>query len=167
MLQLMTDGVPNRKLTKTSKASQSQARRWQREKKLERVLPTHVWRWIRMGVVAPELRQYVLARSEHAAAMIEDLGGEDSLTAMERATLDGWLQSQVVADVLFARFLQTADVNVAQEITRYTNTARSQLSLLGLERRHKKTLELSEYTAAFDAEKVAQSATQDVEATPA
>ena len=126
---------------------------------MERVLPTHAWRWIRTGVIALPLRRYVKARSEQVAGMMEDLGGVDAITTMERAALDGWLQAQVVADVLFSRFLQTEDVKYVANVTQYLNTARSQLALIGVHRRASEVLNVTEYLSAKSAKKSSENAT--------
>ena len=145
----------------STKRSEAQRRRRKREKELESARPAHVTRWVRTGMVAPELRRYVLDRAEHVAAMVQDLGGPEEVSAMERAILDGWFQAQVAADVEFARFIRTDDPAPLDAVSRHLNTARSQLSALGLRRRQKSVMGLSEY---LEAKKSPHSASSDASA---
>ncbi len=113
-----------------------------------RARPAHVDRWAREGAVAPELRPILEARAHQAEAMVQDLGGPDAVTALQRGVLDTWLQAQVTADVAFARFVRGEATEVPERLMTALNAARSALVSLGLERRAREVQSLEDYLRA-------------------
>lgn len=135
--------------------SEGQLRRLDRE----RPAPIHIVRWVHQGLVAEPLRRIVSERIAHLAEMVQDLGGEEHVTAMERAVLQGWLVAQVAADAEFGRYLRSDDPAALERVTAFINTARGALIALGLQRRERDvTPKLAEYIKRHDAETVAGAA---------
>jgi hypothetical protein len=97
--------------------------------------------------VAEALRPILEARALHAEAMVQDLGGPDELTAMQKGILEGWLQAQVAADAEFARFVRDRDTAALKRLATFLNSARANLTALGLHRRAKEIPDLAAYLA--------------------
>ena len=70
-------------------------------------------RWIRDGIVAPELVPIIEARADQAEQIVEDLGGPDEVTAMQRGIIDGYTKAMVAADVEWLSLVTRA---VVQEL---------------------------------------------------
>ncbi len=124
--------------------------RWHaRRREAARVRPTHVDRWMRDGAVHPALRPIVAARASQVEQMVQDLGGPDEVTAMQRGVLEGWIQAQVAADVEFSRLIQDPKAEIPERLLTGINSARSALVALGLTRRARDlTPSVTEYLAA-------------------
>ena len=118
-----------------------------RQRERRRIRPTHVDKWLRKREVADALRPILEARALHAEAMVQDLGGPDELTAMQKGVLEGWLQAQVAADAEFLRFVRDQDLTALERLATFLNTARANLSALGLHRRAKEIPDLQAYLA--------------------
>lgn len=106
-------------------------------RKLEAALvrPSHVDQWLRAGIVAPSIRPILEVRASQVESMIEDLGGVDEATNMQKRVLDGWLQSQVCADLLFQKLAQDPKSEVPDKLLSSLNTSRAALVAIGLGRR--------------------------------
>ncbi len=77
-------------------------RAWQKKREREGARPAHMDTWLREGRVAPELRPILGVRAKQDERMVQNLGGVDVVTAMQKAHRDGWLHAKVAADVEFA-----------------------------------------------------------------
>jgi hypothetical protein len=124
---------------------------WQKRRKYRRALaPMHVQEWLDTRQVCPALVPIVTARADHAARMVEELGGPDAVTAMQRAALDQWLAAQVAADACVLQFWRDGSLTTraADRMTAYLGAARNALALLGMERRERNALDVRAYLAA-------------------
>ena len=118
-----------------------------RQRERRRVRPTHVDKWLRKREVADALRPIVEARAVHAEAIVQDLGGVEELTGMQRGILEGWYMAQVAADAEFLRFVRDQDLTALERLATFLNTARANLSALGLHRRAREIPNLQTYLA--------------------
>lgn len=132
--------------------SEGVKRAWARRKALTTPRPAQVTRWQETGEVAPELAAMVEVRARQAEAMVQDLGGAEELSALERAILDGWLQAQVAADVEFGRLARGETEGAPERLLTALNTARANLMALGLRRRAKPVMGVQEYLAKASGE---------------
>jgi len=114
--------------------------------------PSHVDTWKRTGVITPQLRPIVERRAAQVEAMVQDLGGPSEVTAMQRATLDTWIQAMVGADTQFQRLLTGEVTEVPERLVTCLNAARAALVVIGMERRQREVASLSDYLAAKKAE---------------
>ncbi len=96
--------------------------------------PAHVARWLKYGIVAPELVPIVQYRSKHVEMIVTDLGGSSEVTAMQRGVLDAWIAAQVASDVELQRLLRDPKAEVPERLMTALNAARAALALLGLHR---------------------------------
>ncbi len=107
--------------------------------------PVHVDRWIKDGIVVPELVPIIEARAAQAEAIVQDLGGPDEVTAMQRGMIDGLVKALVAADVEFARMARGEIKGAPDRLATFLNTARANLVALGLHRRSKKVVDITDY----------------------
>lgn len=94
-----------------------------------------VTRWLRLGVVSEQLRPIVRTRLGQREQMIEDMGGAEYVSMMQRAALDTWMQAQVAADAEWRRYVAEDDRLALERLSTLLNTARAALVAVGLERR--------------------------------
>jgi hypothetical protein len=107
--------------------------------------PAHVDRWLQGGEVPAELRTILEIRASQVEAMVQDLGGADEVSGMERALLDGWLKATVAADVEFMRLVRGDTDGAPERLATYLNTARANLTSLGIRRRTRPVMSIDEY----------------------
>ena len=123
-----------------------------RRREEAQVRPAHVHDWLREGIVHHRLRPFVKARAAMFVGILQDLGGSEVVTGMQKGILEGWLQAQVAADAAFARFVTTDDSAALVRLATFLNTSRSALIALGLERRARDvTPNLEDYLAQREA----------------
>ena len=107
--------------------------------------PAHVDRWIERGEVPAELAALLDVRASQVEAMVQDLGGPEEVSAMERALLDGWLKAAVAADVEFSRLARGETEGATERLATFLNSARANLMALGIRRRARPVMEVGEY----------------------
>lgn len=123
-----------------------------------------VSRWLKVGAVSEQLRPIVRTRLGQREQMVEDLGGAEHVSQMQRAALDTWMQAQVAADAEWRRYIAEDDRGALERLSTLLNTARAALVAVGLERRARDvTLDLSAYLDHRDAP-APRSATIELEA---
>ena len=105
-------------------------------KRKRRVTPKALAHFSKAGLVCEELRPIVALRREQYGFMLDDLGGIEEVTQLQRAVLDGWLYAQIAADAQISRILEHPHAErLPERLATLLNTARSNLLALGLERR--------------------------------
>jgi hypothetical protein len=112
------------------------------------VRPAHIDAWIESGVVHRSLRPILEVRAAQVEAMVQDLGGEGEVTTLQHGVLEGWLQAQTVADVVFQGFARNPQGEIPERLLSAINSARSALLALGLQRRAKRVPSLADYMKA-------------------
>ena len=119
---------------------------------------THTIKWIKGSDVAAPLKPFVAARRKEIREIIEDLGGEGEVTAMQRGLLDGYFKSAVCVDSEFYRFAATQDPEALLHINKYIATCTKILTTLGLNRRAKQVPSLNDYVKTVDTSAVEEKA---------
>lgn len=143
-----------------NRRSEAARRGWQRHRERAQLQPSQIARWRRDGVVSASMTPILDAAVDLYAAMVQDLGGVDQVSAMQRAALDGWLAARIAVDAELQLLLQDGDTSRREKLATFLNSARAHLAALGLERRARDVTDLDHYEAALDARDRIETTTQ-------
>jgi hypothetical protein len=115
-----------------------------RRRSSARIRPRDLDRLRRDAQVAAAVRPLLRVAEDETIAVIEDLGGEDCVSAQQRALVDDLAWLGLVLRTMMWIFVTRPDPDLASRIATLASARRANLVALGLER-HRREVDLSAY----------------------